>query len=66
MKRIIKPTSSYVTKCPYCDLEFSYDRGDIKTYKRDGYVRMVVICPGCTNRLLHKDRMGTNTSIMHG
>lgn len=45
MKRIIRETS-YVTRCPYCDAEFTYQHED--TYLVDSPEKCrVVTCPKC-------------------
>ena len=65
MKRIIKETS-YVTRCPYCDTEFTYQHED--TYLVESPERCrVVTCPQCGKPNLHRERMGNNhsTEIMH-
>ena len=65
MKRIIKE-ASYITRCPYCDSEFTYQYGD--TYKVDSPEKCrVVSCPVCGRENLHRERMGRNrsTEIMH-
>ena len=61
MKRIIKE-ASYITRCQYCDTEFTYQYSD--TYKLDIPVNSrVVSCPNCGRENLHRDRVGRNRSI---
>lgn len=65
MKRIIKE-ASYITRCPYCDSEFTYQYSD--TYKVDSPEKCrVILCPVCGRENLHRERMGRNrsTEIMH-
>lgn len=65
MKRIIRETS-YVTRCPYCDAEFTYQHED--TYLVDSPEKCrVVTCPKCGRENIHRERIGSNrsTEIMH-
>lgn len=65
MKSIIIE-ASYVTRCPYCDTEFTYQHEDTYLVEYPEKCR-VVTCPNCGKPIFHRDRMGRNhsTEIMH-
>lgn len=69
MKRIIIE-ASYVTRCPYCDKEFTYITEDtyfVESPEKFPERCLVVNCPNCGKPIFHRDRMGRNrsTEIMH-
>lgn len=65
MKHIIK-RSSYTTRCPYCDIEFTYQYEDTYLVESPEKCR-VVTCPNCSKENLHRDNIGRNrlTDTMH-
>lgn len=61
MKNITKPSlTRYVSKCPSCDTEFTYNRSDIETVIINKCNERMVRCPNCCSFIFHRDRIGTN------
>lgn len=61
MKKILKESSKFRTKCPYCDCEFEYDSSEI--FFSSMMIGALVSCPRCNSALYHAASSKSNIII---